>query len=183
MASVFISFTHTDDFAAKAMSKFLQDLREVFGDDADAFRSSDRNVIYAGENWIDRIIKELETTKVLISMLSPKSIEKPWINFEAGAAWRGHAKVIPVCFGGQTIATLPKPYSILQAVELDNASACFYLAASIARHLERKQPEWPGRFSDKENELAKQPYWRLANSIRASGPAKATAAPEPGPTP
>jgi hypothetical protein len=179
VADIFISFTHKDDAVAKAVSKFL---REIFGDDADAFRSSDRNTIYAGENWIDRIIKELETTKVLISLFSLESVNKPWIHFEAGAAWRGKAKVIPVCFGGQTIDNLPKPYSILQAVEINDASACYYLAASVAHHLEKKQPEWPGRFSDKENELAKQPYWRLANSIRASGPAH-TAAPGPGPTP
>jgi hypothetical protein len=97
------------------MSNFL---RELFGEDVDTFRSSDQNAIYAGKEWMARIFEELKTAKVLISMLSPASVSRPWINFEAGATWMGNTKVIPVCFGGLTISNLPKPYSSLQAVEV-----------------------------------------------------------------
>ena len=172
MAHIFISFIHEEEYAAKLMSRFL---RHQFGDDVDTFRSSDQNAIYAGEEWMARIFQELKTTKVLISMLSPTSVNRPWINFEAGAAWMGDTKVIPVCFGGLTIANLPKPYSSLQAVEIETAPACHYLAASIAHHLGKEPPEWPdfsgtsalfGQDEERNIELAR-PYRKLAHLIKA----------------
>jgi hypothetical protein len=75
MASIFISFAHTDDYAAKAISMFLRDLGEVFGEEAKAFRSSDRRALIAGEDWMARIKAELKTTKVLVSMITRKSTE------------------------------------------------------------------------------------------------------------
>jgi len=176
VATIFISFIHEEEAAAKLMSTFLL---ELFGEDLDTFRSSDQNAIYAGEEWMARIFKELKAAKVLISMLSPTSVSRPWINFEAGAAWMGKTKVIPVCFGGLTIGNLPKPYSSLQAVEINTPAACYYRADSITHHLGKKQPEWPyfsggsalaGRDPEKDNELAR-PYRRLAYFInRLSGP-------------
>lgn len=170
MAAIFISFIHEENYEAKLMSRFIQ---ELFGGDVDVFRSSDQGTIYAWEDWMKRIFEELKTAKVLISMLSPTSVARPWINFEAGAAWMGDTKVIPVCFGGLTIGNLPKPYSSLQAVEIKNAPDCYYLATSIAQHLGKEKPEWPdfsgmsalaGGDPQKNNELAK-PYRRLAYFI------------------
>jgi hypothetical protein len=183
MAAIFISFIHEEEYEAKLMGTFLQ---QLFGEDVDTFRSSDQNAIYAGEEWMARVFEELKTAKVLISMLSPTSVSRPWINFEAGAAWMRDTKVIPVCFGGLTIGNLPKPYSSLQAVVIDSPAACYYLAASIAHHLGKQQPEWPdfsgmsamgGRDPEKDKELAR-PYRRLSYliNLKSSGPAE-----DPGP--
>jgi hypothetical protein len=93
------------------------------------------------------------------------------MNFEAGAASKGEkTKIIPGCFGGLTKAKLPAPYSSSQAIEIRFASDCYDLADAIASHLGKKRPEWPGRFSDKENELAKRPYRRLAWRITGQPP-------------
>jgi hypothetical protein len=43
--------------------------------------------------------------------------------------------VIPVCVGGMKIADLPKPYSSLQGVEINTHDGAYYLASSIAHHL------------------------------------------------
>jgi hypothetical protein len=52
-------------------------------------------------------------------MLSKASVSRPWINFEAGAAWLADKAVIPACFGGLTKGTrVPKPYSGIQALDL-----------------------------------------------------------------
>jgi hypothetical protein len=170
VATIFISFTNGDLLAARAMSKFLGELAPLFGEDFDSFYSSDRNTIFAGEDWMKRMSEELKAAKVLISMLSPNSAEKPWVNFEAGAAWFSESThLIPVCFGGLTLANLPKPYSILQAVEIDHAPACYYLAASIAHHLGKEKPAWPTDIKD-QNDQSGAPYRRLANAIRELGP-------------
>ena len=144
MASIFMSFIHEEESAAKHVHDFI---RQILGQSIDTFISSDRNAIYAGEDWMERIFEELGTTKVLVSMLSPSSVKRPWINFEAGAATALKAKVIPVCIGGLTINQLPKPYSSLQAVEIDTHEGAYYLLSSIAHHLGMPIPKKPN-FSD-----------------------------------
>jgi hypothetical protein len=139
-----MSFIHEEESAASTLSFFI---RRIFGHGIDTFMSSDKNAIFAGEDWMGRIFDELKTTEVLISLLSPTSRGRSWINFEAGAAWMGSAVVIPVCIGGLKIARLPKPCSSLQAVEFDTIDGAYYLISSIAHHLHIEPPKRP-MFSD-----------------------------------
>ena len=139
MAKLFISFIHEEQTWARNLQVFISTvLREQ------PFLSSDQTIIFAGEDWLQRVIEELKDCKVLISMLSPRSIGRPWINFEAGAAWIDSTRrVVPVCFDGLTVDNLPKPYSNLQAVDLETYQGSYYLVSSIAHHLELPQPERP----------------------------------------
>jgi hypothetical protein len=139
-----MSFIHEEERVASVVNSFIP---LILGQTVNTFMSSDKNAIYAGEDWMKRIFKELRTAKVLISMLSPDSVKRPWINFEAGAAWMRNAKVIPVCFGGLTIDRLPKPYSSLQAVEIETHQGAHYLFSSIAHHFDLSLPKMP-IFSD-----------------------------------
>lgn len=140
MADVFVSFVHEEEDAASAVSKFL---KEIFANSIGLFQSSDQTVIYAGEDWMARIFNELKGAKILISMLSPQSVTRPWINFEAGAAWMRDVKVIPVCFGGMTLELLPKPYSSLQGIEIETRDGAYYLVSSICHHLGFSIPKKP----------------------------------------
>jgi hypothetical protein len=140
VAAIFMSFIHEEEASARHVNYFIN---RVLGYGIETFMSSDETAIYAGEDWMSRIFEELKTAKVLVSMLSPVSVDRPWINFEAGAAWMGNAKVIPVCFGGLTIAQLPKPYSSLQALEIETHEGAYYLASSIAHHLNVATPKKP----------------------------------------
>src|ERR1039458_2603817 len=98
MAHVFISFIHEEEYFAIAVQSFIS---KVLGEEVMPFLSSDTSMIYAGEQWMDRIIQELKQAKVVVSMLSPKSVQRPWVNFEAGAAWISEGTaLIPACFGG-----------------------------------------------------------------------------------
>jgi len=140
MAKIFMSFIHEEASVASTVKIFTH---RILGHSVDTFMSSDKNAIYAGEDWMARVFEELESAKVLLSLLSPSSVGRPWINFEAGAAWMGRAKVIPVCFGGLTVSALPKPYSSLQAVEIDTPEGAYYLWSSIAHHLSIDPPQRP----------------------------------------
>ena len=166
MASIFMSFIHEEETAANTLSFFI---RRIFGHSIDTFMSSDKNAIYAGEDWMKRIFDELKTTKILLSVLSPTSVGRPWINFEAGAAWMGNAVVIPVCVGGLTIGELPKPYSSLQAIELDTIEGAHYLFSSIAHHLGIDPPKKP-IFSDTPmsswTDAQKEENKKLCNTYR-----------------
>jgi hypothetical protein len=135
-----MSFIHEEQAVAHHVRKFIH---AVMGNSIESFMSSDEEAIYAGEDWMGRIFEELKTAKVLISMLSKKSVRRPWINFEAGAASMGNTKVIPVCFGGLTIGKLPKPYSSFQGIALGTDEAHYYLVSSIAHHLKIDAPKRP----------------------------------------
>jgi hypothetical protein len=166
MANIFMSFIHEEESVANTVKVFIP---MILGQSVNTFMSSDETAIYAGEDWMARIFEELKTAKVLVSILSPTSVQRPWINFEAGAAWMRDAKVIPVCFGGLTVDKLPKPYSSLQAVEIDTHEGAYYLFSSIAHHLGIAPPKRP-MFTDGP------PYWtdqekeenkKLCNQYRA----------------
>jgi hypothetical protein len=137
MAEVFISFIHDETGYAKAVKSFLT---QIFDASIQPFMSSDQLQVYAGERWLDRIMGELKTAKVVILMLSKKSVQRPWVNFEAGAAWTRDIVTIPVCYGGFRKADMPKPYSSLQGVELDKIGDDEYLAISVAHHLGIEKP-------------------------------------------
>src|SRR5436309_1278335 len=105
MADVFVSFIHEEQRVADAVQRFLRTHLQ-----RDVFISANPWQVYAGEDWLQRIRQELEACRVVILMLSPASVGRPWINFEAGAAWLAGKVVIPVCFGGLRANGLPKPY-------------------------------------------------------------------------
>jgi TIR domain len=142
MAKVFISFIHEEEEYAEAVQTFIA---RILGAEAKPFLSSDQRQIYAGEKWLDRIMEELQGATVILLMLSEESVKRPWVNFEAGAAWMKKDTVtIPVCFGDLHIGDLPKPYSSLQAVDLSDEQNHEYLATSVAHHLGLPKPV--GRF-------------------------------------
>jgi hypothetical protein len=177
LSDVFISFIHQEEFLASAVGDFLN---QIFSSEVGVFQSSDRTAVYAGEDWMALIFEKLKSAKVLISMLSPESVGRPWINFEAGAAWMRGIKVIPVLFNGLTIDALPKPYSSLQAVEIDTIAGCYYLATSTAHHLGRPKPiptippDTAAAFGmDPEQARARElPYHTLADTVTVLTKAK-----------
>jgi hypothetical protein len=112
MAQVFISHIHEEKDVAEAVLRFLREF------DLKAFLSSDHWQIRAGERWFDRITAELTEAKVVILLLSERSVTRPWINFEAGWAWATKKATIPACFGELTKGKMPRPYSDLQGLDL-----------------------------------------------------------------
>ncbi len=139
MAEVFISFIHEEVEYADVIQGFL--LQVTHGEVPRPFLSSDRLQVYAGEKWLERIIEELEGAKVVLLMLSDESVKRPWVNFEAGVAWTRKIPIIPICFRGLTKDDLPKPYSSLQAVDLQRYGDDEYLAKSVAHYLGIEEPK------------------------------------------
>jgi hypothetical protein len=115
MAGVFISFIHEDEKVAKSLQALIRMELNTGG----VFLSSD---LTPGELWLERIREALESSKVLVSLLSVRSIRRPWINFETGAAWIQKRLIIPVCIGKLSEASLPRPYGDMQAVVLSGGA-------------------------------------------------------------
>lgn len=86
----------------------------------DTFVSSDGESIPTGGRWLDTIDTALSESAIQISLCSPQSVKRPWINFEAGASWIRKIPVIPFCHSGMTKTKLPIPLSMLQAADYNN---------------------------------------------------------------
>jgi TIR domain len=89
MARLFVSFVHEDEKVVSAVQGLLQtelNLRE------EVFLSSDKLQIYAGDLWLQKIKEALSAAEIVILMLSRRSVARPWVNFEAGAAWLADKK-------------------------------------------------------------------------------------------
>jgi hypothetical protein len=90
---VFISHI-TEERATALLLKDL--LQRVFSQDLSIFVSSDYESIVGGEVWFTTIVNGLKSSSVIVVLLSPDSLERRWINFEAGVGVGANATVIPV---------------------------------------------------------------------------------------
>ncbi len=93
LRKVFVSHD-TDD---AVLAGHLQTLiKESSGGFIEPFCSSDvsgDNGILYGDDWCARLIEELRSARVVLSLLTERSIRRPWVLFEAGFA-RGQRKDI-----------------------------------------------------------------------------------------
>jgi TIR domain len=107
----------------------------------DFFVSSDGESIKMGQKWLDAVSTALKTCAVQIVLCSPQSVTKPWINFEAGAAWIRDIPVIPLCHSGMTPSALPMPLSLLQAANLTDVGGMKLVVPILAQALGAKTPK------------------------------------------
>ena len=114
---VFISHITEESELAQMLS---EEIKKSYLGMLDIFVSSDGESLPAGGRWLDMIDNALTNSAIQISLCSPQSIKRPWINFEAGASWIRRIPVIPVCHSGLTKNQLPIPLAMLQATNIDS---------------------------------------------------------------
>ncbi len=137
-------------------------LRRDFLGFLDVFVSSDAESIAAGEEWLRSIEKALQESAILIVLCSPASVGRPWINFEAGAAWMRGIPLVPVCYAGLTPGDLPVPLSLRQGLVLDRPDGVQRLYTRIADILGCAVP--PRSFEDLCRDLSKS----VSNASKAT---------------
>jgi hypothetical protein len=128
--SIFISHIHEEAALGEALKSIIED---VFGSHGvHAFLSSDMGDLPPGRKWLDEITLQLHEARVIVSLISPKSLTRPWVNIELGAAWIKGLRVIPLCHSGQRVSDLPRPYHDFTGIGLDQEDAPKRLLAGIA---------------------------------------------------
>ncbi len=135
----------------------------------DVFVSSDDDSIHMGQKWLDRISSGLKTCAIEIVLCSPKSILRPWINFEAGAGWVRDIPVIPLCHSGIEPAKLPMPLNLLQAAKANEVSSLKLILPVLAQAIGAKTPNID--FSEFVSKVAefeiRYTFWAACNSAFA----------------
>lgn len=137
---VFVSYIHEDEEFVIQLRDWIRDaLLEglVF------FVAGDRGSIPLGSEWPEKISTALRRCSVAILILSPQSVDRKWIYFEAGAAFARKVPVIPVCCNGLEKSDLTPPLSFLQAVQLPNKTDEAFLLSELAQMCGLKSPKDP----------------------------------------
>jgi len=116
---IFISHASTDKSVANILK---QEIEIVFGDEIEVFVSSLPGSIEPGSDWLKAIQKKLDSATIVVVLITPISINRPWIWFEIGASWlkmtETRRKIFPLCAPEIEMGSLPEPLSRLQALSL-----------------------------------------------------------------
>jgi hypothetical protein len=147
---VFVSHVGEEAEVAALLKKAL---KRDFPNLVNVFASSDTESIGAGEDWLVAIERALEECAMMIILCSPTSIDRPWINFEAGMAWMRRVPLVPLCHAGLTPRDLRMPLLLKHGVELGKPDGLRSLYERIAALLECPVPM--PKFEDLVKEIAR----------------------------
>ncbi|MFO1462060.1 MAG: toll/interleukin-1 receptor domain-containing protein [Verrucomicrobiota bacterium] len=82
-------FLSHDSRDAAVAGKFADLLRALSANELEVFRSSDRtgrDGIPFGEDWYREVFGALKKSAAVVCLLTPRSVDRPWILYEAGIA-------------------------------------------------------------------------------------------------
>ncbi len=145
MTGVFVSHAHSDEPLVRALAAMLE---RLFGPKIGAVNYSSRKEssggIEPGEEWFGWIVNQVQNADFVLLMLTPNSVAKPWVIWEAGAA-AGAAlslaegtrprPLIPLVYGMDS-STVPGPMSRLQTVRGGQEADIRKLVDRIYSHYE-----------------------------------------------
>ncbi len=124
---VFLSYysgeqSDAEDIRDHLVSTFRDQPMEVF-------MTSSWDSLTPGEHWENKLIEAIENAAAQVVIMSVDALGRPWLNFEIGVAWAKKTRILIFCHKGLTPAALPRPYSSLQAVDLNALRAEEQLSA------------------------------------------------------
>lgn len=96
------------------------------------FTSSDMGSIIGGDFWLTAVENAMNEAAGVIVLCSRASIQRPWVQFEVGAAWMKNIPIVPVCHSELKPADLKVPLSLREGVELGTARGLEKLYRSVA---------------------------------------------------
>lgn len=133
---VFISYADPDELIATALGKLVQ--RACTG--VTVWFSGDGRPgkgCTPGKDWFADIHEHLEAADYVFTIVTPNSIDRPWIYWESGIGYvqHDHSRVVPVLLGIK-FDDLHAPLNRLHGVEGDNADRLCSTLHAIARELD-----------------------------------------------
>ena len=137
MRKVFVSHIDEEAPIAAVIKKWME---PAFLGLFDVFVSSVPGDISAGRVWFQSLEDELSECGAMLVICSPVSVNRLWINFEAGAGWIRGIPVIPICHSGMTKGELPMPLCFFQALSAEDDDFVSQLISELAECFESRKP-------------------------------------------
>lgn len=128
---IFISHISEERVLARLFERWIQD---VFPSKCAIFVSSAPDSIPPGSVWFEKIASALRKATVTVSLLSPRSMKRPWITFEAATGWMKEIPVIEVLHSGLRVSDVEMPLSMFQMLELHQDQFPNIFFSTIAEH-------------------------------------------------
>ena len=82
------------------------------------FVASDPSSLSPGQDWYAELLANLKESMVTLVLMSPSSVNRPWLLFESGAAVGFGRTLIPLLFGGLRDTLLPDAIKPRHACDL-----------------------------------------------------------------
>jgi len=121
----------------KDVAIFLKNLIDtIFSKKIDVFVSSDDVCVPLGGAWLNHIEKALRECIAIVIISSPKSVLKPWINFEFGTGWIRDLPIIPACHSGMNFEELPLPLKLRESIMLKDKNNLNVLFSQLSNKSE-----------------------------------------------
>lgn len=140
---IFISHSSKDSDYALILEEYILSTFE----DVETFVSSNTNAIPSGEDWVQKVLSQLDRSDLLIIVLSNNALESNWVFFESGYTWKnlGPKRIHFLLYPG---VDPPSPLSQIQGKLMTEVSHLRSFFQAVANDLGREyQPD--------ENELRK----------------------------
>src|SRR5438552_5074671 len=120
--NLFISHASSDGQFARILHA---EVTKVFADGIQVFSTSSPGAIGPSSDWLTKIEERLDVAQAVIAIITPTSIERPWLWFEVGASWlrarKGQLAIYPLCAPEIDLGALPSPLDRLQALSMSKA--------------------------------------------------------------
>jgi hypothetical protein len=156
-ASIFFSYSHSDESIARRLATFLDD---------HGFRVwIDEGELSAGDSIIERVAEALDEVDFVAALVSEHSLDSSWCRKELSLAMTGElasrgVKVLPLRLGNATMPATLRDKFYLDVDPNDLVSAGQRLASDVRRHIERgpakpKLPDLVGEVSLHDTDTAR----------------------------
>lgn len=116
VSKYFLSHAAADGKAAQ----YIANLIRAADKNAEIFVASVPGHIQTGDDWLASIRSELKAAHAYIVLLSERSVRRPWIWFETGAAWFSGRQLVPLVLPGLLKSSVPMPLAAHQMLSLDS---------------------------------------------------------------
>lgn len=113
---VFLSHSAAD----AALAEWLEAAIRGSIANTEVFRTTRLGQIPSGLAWFQHIGEHLRGATKYIVLITPASQNRPWVNFEVGAAWMSGRKLVPVLGGGLSAGSTVEPLKNLQLLSLED---------------------------------------------------------------
>ena len=115
--SIFISHATVDEEIALSLKNYIVKAlpAEI------VFVSSDPEDLTLGDQWVPKVLRALQSARIVLVLATPRGLSRKWVWFEAGRTWFSNIKLIPCCLGELRKNDLPLPFSNFTSANIDDA--------------------------------------------------------------
>ncbi len=126
---LFLSHAASD----KEIAMYLKETIEEHFPSVNVFASTDPEDLPPGDPWVEKILAHLEVAGMLVISATERGLNRKWVWFESGAAWSRENKILSACLGKIRKGSLPAPFSLYQAINIDDHVELESLMTTISK--------------------------------------------------